>query len=433
MKKQTKGEVAGAALSGIVSSFEDINIIPEDQLPFKFNSIEPTAWYPYSYLIDTINLIEKSMPHSSSLLFWAGVEFIHIWYKHVPDKHKPRSALEWFYTNEKSGGYNTVVRGGTPDEIGWCKILTMDEAAGKVIFESVTPYGGKFEEGIIYGGCLLTNDMAYFSVKSEDETYDKNANFKRTLITVHFRPKSEANIESKFESSDFNALDKLTWKQTEDLLWCYRRLVEQNKLQKEYRMDITRTLKNAFEELHKVAAELRLANKKIEKMAITDMLSGLHNRRYFEQQFKKQWFSSLRREEKICILMLDIDYFKQYNDTYGHLAGDSVIRSVCKILQETFQRAEDIVARFGGEEFVVVTFGNNIEHINKLVEQLRKKLKLKKIEHKKSEVSCHITISIGSACAFPSRSLSPDDLIEQADKALYSAKNAGKDRHVHYE
>ncbi|MGJ8691663.1 MAG: GGDEF domain-containing protein [Thalassotalea sp.] len=156
----------------------------------------------------------------------------------------------------------------------------------------------------------------------------------------------------------------------------------------------------------------------------------MYNKRFFNQQIETLWNISKRHNYSICVLMIDIDFFKPYNDFYGHLAGDDAIKSVAECLTTTFKRADDLVARFGGEEFICVTINVDDDYVHQLAEKLIRCLAEKKIPHLNSTVDDNLTVSIGSI-NFDENLGDIEKLIKEADKALYQAKAQGRNRHVH--
>jgi diguanylate cyclase (GGDEF)-like protein/PAS domain S-box-containing protein len=170
------------------------------------------------------------------------------------------------------------------------------------------------------------------------------------------------------------------------------------------------------------------AEEKLKALSTLDGLTGIVNRRFFEEYFAREWTRSVRTGKPLSLIMCDIDYFKFYNDTYGHLKGDECLRQVAEALKNAVNRPGDLVARFGGEEFIVLLPETELEGALKVAEVLRDKIESLKIKHQKSLVSNYLTISLGVATAIPSREDAAMELISSADAALYQAKNEGRNR-----
>lgn len=172
--------------------------------------------------------------------------------------------------------------------------------------------------------------------------------------------------------------------------------------------------------------------KKVELLSITDQLTGLYNRRHFNEVFQLEIKNSIRQELKLSFLMLDIDYFKQYNDTYGHQLGDEALISVSSQLKQTLLRYNDFVFRLGGEEFGIVISTDKCEDTIAIAEKVRKAIFALKIEHSASKASDVLSISIGVICVdFAKKenyNYTMDDLYKLADDELYRAKEGGRNR-----
>jgi len=175
-------------------------------------------------------------------------------------------------------------------------------------------------------------------------------------------------------------------------------------------------------------AEIRLF-RELEMIAVTDKLTGLFNRRKFDDILEHEWSHRLRSEETLSLVMCDIDYFKRYNDHSGHQAGDTCLQSVAKVLKKIAQRKIDRVARYGGEEFAFILPFTNSDQAVKLMDKLHQDLAIEQVVHPDSDVSEHITLSVGIATITPSNSgYTVSEFIEVADQALYRAKQEGRNR-----
>ena len=166
----------------------------------------------------------------------------------------------------------------------------------------------------------------------------------------------------------------------------------------------------------------------LSNLAIHDGLTGIYNRRYFDETLAREWKRTMREKAPLSLIMLDIDYFKKYNDTYGHQAGDECLRQVATTISGALRRPADMAARYGGEEFVVVLPNLKLEDSAKFGETIRAKIEALKMEHKQSDANPFITVSLGIASVVPSSISSCEELVGAADKALYSAKNKGRNR-----
>lgn len=169
-------------------------------------------------------------------------------------------------------------------------------------------------------------------------------------------------------------------------------------------------------------------NKEIVKLSNIDALTQIYNRKFFDEQYIKQYKSSARNNSSIAILMIDIDYFKSYNDAHGHVEGDACLKEVASIIKNSISRPDDIAARYGGEEFIIMLPFTHADGAIHIAETIRKNIADSKKPHGASQVSEYITISIGVAIEVPEDSSSSINLISKADKALYQAKRYGRNR-----
>lgn len=174
--------------------------------------------------------------------------------------------------------------------------------------------------------------------------------------------------------------------------------------------------------------KLNQKNRELDKLAVTDGLTGLYNRRYFDENFEKEFSRAARGHLDFSVGICDIDYFKEYNDTYGHQKGDDVICAVSDVLKNTFNREIDIVARYGGEEFVFVISSISEENTLKLAQKAKDSIEYLNIEHINSKIANCITVSFGLVCISADERYSAKELLEIADNALYESKNMGRNR-----
>jgi diguanylate cyclase (GGDEF)-like protein len=173
---------------------------------------------------------------------------------------------------------------------------------------------------------------------------------------------------------------------------------------------------------------LKLQSDLLRSMALMDGLTGVANRRKFDEDILAAWRLCFREQKPLSLIMVDVDYFKRYNDRYGHQAGDGCLKSVAQALSETVRRPYDLVARYGGEEFACVLPNTVLSGAVEIAERMQERVRTLGIEHSASDVDRVVTISLGVATLTPTRDLEFQALIEAADKQLYEAKTAGRAR-----
>ncbi len=238
----------------------------------------------------------------------------------------------------------------------------------------------------------------------------------RNTIDAHFRGETEAY------ECEFRVLHKAGHP-----VWLLSRgkVVERDAEGKPLRMagthmDIT--------ERKRIELELQRLNERLTQLSTTDGLTEVGNRRLFDQTLSAEWARASRKHDRIALLMIDIDHFKPYNDSYGHPAGDECLRKVARLISETVKREGELVARYGGEEFALLLPGTDLAAARVVAERCLDALAEARIEHRASPTSPWLSMSIGIADAVAAPGTLPSALVEAADAALYRAKRAGRVR-----
>ncbi|HEY3599630.1 MAG TPA: PleD family two-component system response regulator [Paraburkholderia sp.] len=182
----------------------------------------------------------------------------------------------------------------------------------------------------------------------------------------------------------------------------------------------------AYRALRQSQQQLLEANLELRRLTHSDGLTGLSNRRYLDEYLSAEWRRSAREQSEMSMLMIDVDSFKQYNDSYGHVAGDEVLKRIALTVEGCLGRAGDLAARYGGEEFVVVLPGTSSAGARLLAEKIRLEVEGLGLPHGNSPTGRHVTISIGGATLVPAPESPMTSIVEAADAALYRAKRNGK-------
>ncbi len=183
-------------------------------------------------------------------------------------------------------------------------------------------------------------------------------------------------------------------------------------------------------ELQEMTARLAELNSELERQSNLDGLTQIANRRRFDRYYQELWHQSLGMRAPLGVILVDIDYFKAYNDNYGHQAGDECLRRVARALSRSVQRPTDLVARYGGEEFIILLPNTNISGTNEVARHIYHEITELKLPHRASKVADYVTLSAGLACMIPRRDCRPEDLVRMADTALYQAKARGRNQLV---
>lgn len=177
--------------------------------------------------------------------------------------------------------------------------------------------------------------------------------------------------------------------------------------------------------LQQYSSELEVANRRLGELSLTDSLTGLGNRRRFDEALALEWARARRLKKPLALLMVDVDCFKRYNDHYGHQAGDDCLARVAAVLQSQLRRAGDLATRYGGEEFALIAFDTGREGVQRLAEKLCLAVSGLGIPHERAPQG-RVTVSIGVAAVTPELASAPDELVRRSDMALYRAKAEGR-------
>jgi len=236
-----------------------------------------------------------------------------------------------------------------------------------------------------------------------------------------------ADVERKVLGFQVGAVDYVT--KPFDVLEVQARAYTHLKMQ-QLQGDLRASNRKLQEEIRwrKAAEEkLQAANGRLEKLATSDGLTGLANRREFDRYLHHCWQQQIRHGRHLSLLLCDVDYFKAYNDTYGHPAGDECLMAIAQALAVSARRPFDLAARYGGEEFALVLPDTQSEGALEVAGMIRDRLHHQAIPHQRSPLGI-VTLSIGMATLIPSRDRPPSDLLDLADRGLYLAKQQGRDR-----
>ena len=202
------------------------------------------------------------------------------------------------------------------------------------------------------------------------------------------------------------------------------------------RANLLEKLRQKEKHLNKSNQELAQQNKKLKyllNIATKDRLTNLANRYSFEELLEREWKYAVRNSTPFSVIMIDIDYFKLFNDTYGHLQGDDCLRKVAQVIEKELKRPKDLAVRYGGEEFLAILPDTDREGAIFMAEKIQNKVRALRIAHPKSKISDRLTVSLGVATLIPLKEMNPKDLINYADRALYLAKHKGRDRFEIYD
>ena len=248
----------------------------------------------------------------------------------------------------------------------------------------------------------------------------------RNIPVIVLSSKDDPNIKSDaFSNGATDYLVKLPEKI--ELLARIRAHAKSYLLQKE-RDQAFNALSMMQKQLESANEELESSNKELQRLSSLDGLTGVANRRQFDETLDREWQRAIRANMPLSLIFADIDYFKRYNDHYGHQAGDDTLRKVADALKTTVHRPADLVSRYGGEEFVMVLPDTTLDGAVAVANKVLNGVRDLNVPHENAEDNDRVTLSIGVATLNPRESEKPEVLVEAADKALYRAKEDGRNR-----
>lgn len=294
--------------------------------------------------------------------------------------------------------------------------------------------GGKITSGLLQG--KTAGEMALRIVKGEDANSIKILNESPTEYIFDFTYIDKHSVNEELLPATYTILNKPPgWFEKNKtillktfiflfvtvLIILYHNTRKQNRLQAEHAVLLEKQVKVRTE-------KLREANEKLQRLSDVDGLTQLYNRRYFDTALIRKLQLHQRNALPLTLMMCDIDYFKNYNDSYGHIAGDKCIKKVANLLNRQCSRASDTVARYGGEEFAIILPSTNAFNAEKIASGLCEELVKTGIPHNSSMIHDCVTISIGVAVIVPDKDTTTTQLIALADKALYTSKHRGRNR-----
>lgn len=229
------------------------------------------------------------------------------------------------------------------------------------------------------------------------------------------------NIFSKEEEIISNAEKLISLKQFNSI----EDEINYTNLLREYK-DLLKQMMKVVKMADITQLDLKTISDNLEIISQMDVLTGLYNRRYFNEAYDREWKNSILLKTPLSLVMIDVDYFKKYNDTYGHLKGDECLVALARQIRKNARKTRDVVSRFGGEEFIIILPETDINSAVLTARSMIKDVENLNIAHESSPVRKIVTLSVGIASMIPSENMDIDVFLKMADDALYEAKNSGR-------
>jgi diguanylate cyclase (GGDEF)-like protein len=404
------GEIQGAALLGIAAACATLHLFPPSELHVLTGHPDPASWYPLERLAHIEQAIADKFAGAAIILEKTGGEFI----KHclAAECAGPPlgSGIDFLRRQRGAKGYGQIVRGNAR-AVGRFELAELDLAQGRALIVSSTPFNRDFERGLIIAGMLAPGDIAYAKV---DNSRDPNR------FEIEFRPCVEGLgaavpfLAPQAEDRDERPHERGTAE--EALYWRYQGLLDAQRRDRAFWLAVQAAQERLIQELQETSRQMHA-------LAHHDALTGLPNRRGILLALSQEFSRAVRYDQPLSIAILDLDWFKQVNDTHGHLAGDEVLRAAATLFAARL-RLSDAIGRLGGEEFLILFPGTTAGEAGQAADKLRKALAEAQFPGRYGLF--RVTASFGIAGRDDAES--PVELLRRADDALYQAKATGRDR-----
>jgi diguanylate cyclase (GGDEF)-like protein len=255
------------------------------------------------------------------------------------------------------------------------------------------------------------------------------------FLSIWMNDYSPAFLRSIFRTDNLSAIGQLIFVFTNSVVLAKRfsnSLEQGEKMTRELKVinqNLDQLVKKRTEALDESRRDLERANQSLQQLVRKDPLTGLWNRRHYDEVIEIEWRRCLRHKKPIALMILDIDHFKKYNDYYGHVAGDHCLIKIAQAVRGLFRRSSDLTVRLGGEEFLIVMPETDKDDAIKMADRLLKEIEELNIPHELSPVIARVSISIGVTSMVPEHDNSYLELLLTADKALYQAKSSGRNQY----
>ncbi|MBD3308552.1 diguanylate cyclase [candidate division KSB3 bacterium] len=263
-----------------------------------------------------------------------------------------------------------------------------------------------------------TRDVPVIFISALNDVFDKMKAFSLGAVDYITKPFQQEEVLARVHTH-------LTIRRQQQQIQAQNAVLE---AQSTEALELNAKLQEEIYERQRIHEELIKANQELQRLASLDGLTRIANRRRFDEYLAFEWKRLAREQLPLSVILGDIDDFKRYNDTYGHLAGDECLKQVAQGITRVIKRPADLVARYGGEEFVVILPNTEMEGAQHLAQAIQTEIQQLQLPHAESSVSEYVTISLGVSTTIPSPASLSDALLDRADSALYEAKAQGKNR-----
>lgn len=398
-------EVHGTVLLGFLQACTNLHIIAQSDREHLSADVEAQAWYPIETFCQFQTFILREFDDARCILEQAGIEFVTQWLEAQSGAGVVQGGLDFLALQTGSEGYACVVR-GSREAVGSFDLLELDLRSGHAVVESSTPFSRDFERGVLTGGMLAGGSLWYVAVRNERDP---------NRFMIEFRPSGGRATQTKaIPEPDLWTDGGQGGEFVDQLYWRYQGALHALRRERSFWHATNATLE-------RFADRLQMLSRQMEDLAHRDSLTGVPNRRGILQLLEREFSRSVRYGLPLCVIILDLDWFKRINDSHGHLVGDQVLERTAGTLAGAL-RMSDTVGRLSGEEFLVLLPGDGLEEARVVAEKLRHAVARQTFLGQQGPF--RISASFGVAA----REGAADAvaLMRHADEALYRAKAEGR-------
>jgi len=309
-------------------------------------------------------------------------------------------------------------------------LLTLEQLLDRPDIETIRANSGEdaLSQTLDHDFALVLLDVQMPGMDGYEVAELMRGNKRTRHVPIIFVTADISNMQHVFKGYESGAVDYLFKPLTPKVFQSKVNIFIELYRQKEELQEKTVELDQKLVELEELQQQLEEMNEQLLLLSITDGLTGLLNKRQFDALFVDEWKRAFRNKASLTIVLLDIDFFKAYNDRYGHTAGDDCLTKVAHALSDVVKRNVDKVARVGGEEFAIILPDTDLEGARYMAEQARRAIEEMRVLHSGSDIAEHVTVSVGAASSIPNHEEPTRALMKAADKALYQAKFDGRNR-----
>ncbi len=337
----------------------------------------------------------------------------------VKDFQSIQQPQKFYFTQNHQGEFVKVFPFSMKRGIDWLIVIVVPESDVMAQIYSGTRTTTLLCLGALMGVIVLNTFISRWLVKPIVE------------ISQASRKIAQGDFDSQVHAPNIQELSTLVnsfTQMSQELQQSRQQLEDYSRSLEQKVGDRTQSLEQEIQRRAAAETALQAANEALQDLVYVDALTQIANRRQFDERIVQEWNRLKREQLPLSLILCDVDYFKQYNDSYGHQAGDDCLYNIAQTLAKAVRRPPDLAARYGGEEFVLLLPNTSLEGAKDVAKKIQTHIQALELPHPKSAVSQYVTASFGVTSVIPTESIMPEQLLLKADRALYQAKAQGRDR-----